>query len=61
MDGFPGGYTVGNAGLRVLRRNDDNITQAAGTPNQCLKTGGINTIVIGYHNFQNVFEHLLAR
>jgi hypothetical protein len=55
MDGFTGGYTMGNAGLRVLRRYDDNITQTAGTPNQCLKTGGINAIVISYHDFQNVF------
>jgi hypothetical protein len=46
---------VSHAGLWVLRRNDDDITQAAGTPKQCFKTGGIDAIVIGYYNFQNVF------
>jgi len=47
---------VSHAGLRVPGRNDDDITQAAGTPKQCFKTGGIYTIVIGYDNFQNVFS-----
>jgi hypothetical protein len=43
-----------------LRRNDDNITQASNTPCQCFKTGSINTIIIGYHNFQNVASGLLV-
>jgi hypothetical protein len=59
-DGFTGGYPVGDAGLRVLRRNDDNITQRAHTLSQCFKTGGIDTIVIGYHKLQNVFSDLLV-
>jgi hypothetical protein len=58
VDGVTDGYPVGDAGLCVLRRNDDDITQAPDTANQCFKTGGINTIVIGYHNFQNVFALL---
>jgi hypothetical protein len=55
-NGFTGGYPVGNAGLWVLGRNDNDIAQAANAPNQCLKTGGIDTIVIGDHNFQSVFQ-----
>jgi hypothetical protein len=46
-DGVTGGHAVGNAGLWVLRRYDDDITQAANTPIQCIETGGINAIVIG--------------
>jgi hypothetical protein len=44
--------------LWVPGRNDDDITQATGTPKQCFKTGSIDTIVIGYYNFQNVFPGL---
>jgi hypothetical protein len=49
---------VRDAGLRLLRRNDDNLTQAPDTPRQCLKAGSINTIIIGYHHFQNVASRL---
>jgi hypothetical protein len=55
-DGFTGGYPVSHAGLWVPGRNDDDITQAAGTPKQCFKTGSVDTIVIGYDYFQNVFS-----
>jgi len=59
-DGLTGGYAVSYARLWVLGRNDDDITQAAGTPKQCFKTGSIDTIVIGYDYFQYVFSRLLC-
>jgi hypothetical protein len=57
-NGVMGGYPMRDAGLRVLRRNNDHLTQAPDTLRQCFKAGSINTIIIGYHNFQNVASHL---
>jgi hypothetical protein len=59
VNGVMGRYPVRDAGLHLSRRNDDNITQASDAPRQCFKAGGINTIIIGYHNFQNVSSGLL--